>query len=217
MNQDTQLKGFVRRDMFFVVAFFCLALGFAAGVITGTMYSPPKAAMPGGMPPQGMPGGMPPSMPPQGAQQQSQGGLSAAERAKLLELEQAVGKNPKNIEAQNQLGHFYFDHGMPKEAIAAYQASLALKAEQPDIWTDLGVMYREVTEYQKALQAFDKAISQNPRHEIARFNRGIVLVFDLDRKEDGLKNWRELLALNPNAKAPNGAPLGKLIDEVEKQ
>ncbi len=172
---------------------------------------------PGNMPPKGMPGGMPPNMPPQSGMQSPEGSMNATERAKLLELEQAVAKNPKNIEAQNHLGHFYFDHGLAKDAVKAYQASLALKPDQADIWTDMGVMQRELSDFQTAMQSFDRAISLNPKHEIARFNKGVVLVFDLDRKADGVAVWKELLAINPNAKAPNGAPLSKLIGEVEQK
>ena len=112
---------------------------------------------------------------------------------------------------------FYFDHGLAKDAVKAYQASLALKPDQADIWTDMGVMQRELSDFQTAMQSFDRAISLNPKHEIARFNKGVVLVFDLDRKADGVAVWKELLAINPNAKAPNGAPLSKLIGEVEQK
>ncbi|EPR44071.1 Tetratricopeptide TPR_1 repeat-containing protein [Desulfovibrio sp. X2] len=235
MSPESSPKGFVRKDMFYVVIFFCLALGFAAGVITGTMYNPPRPAQPsgmggGGMPPgmgqgmgqgapQGMPQGMPQMPPQQGAQQQpaQQDQLSPAERAKLLELEMAVSKQPGNVNALNQLGNFYFDHDKPAEAVDAYKKSLAIKDAQPDVWTDLGVMYRELTQYQQALDCFNKALALDPKHQVAHFNKGVVLVFDLNQKDKGVAVWKELLAINPNAKAPNGTPLGQLIDSVEQQ
>lgn len=217
MSNQADPKGFVRKDMFFVVVFFALSLGFAAGVITGSMYNPPRphmqaaqgmGQMPGQMPPQQMP---PQQMPPQAGP----GGMTEAERARLLALETDVTKRPGDIAALNNLGHFYFDHGMPQKAVETYRKSLEINDNQPDIWTDKGVMHRELKDYEQSLASFEKAIALDPKHEHARFNRGVVLIFDLDRKEEGLAAWRELLAMNPNVRAPNGQLLSDIIASMQ--
>lgn len=214
MSSQSDPKGFVRKDMFFVVVFFALCLGFAVGVITGSMYNPPRPPMqaaPGmGQMPQQMPPQMPQQMP-----QTSPGGMSEAARARLLALEAEVVKRPDDIAALNSLGHFHFDHGMPQKAIEAYQKSLAINADQPDIWTDKGVMHRELKDYEQSLAAFDRAIALDAKHEHALFNRGVVLIFDLDRKDEGLAAWRTLLAQNPNMRAPNGQPLSEIIASMQ--
>lgn len=133
---------------------------------------------------------------------------------RILDLEQAVIKNPADVDAWTHLGHLYFDTQQPKPAIRAYERSLELKPDDPDVITDLGVMFRADHQHDKALAAFEKAISLNPKHEIALFNRGIVLYFDMDKKKEGIAAWQQLLGVNPDAKAPDGTPVKKMIKEL---
>jgi hypothetical protein len=42
----------------------------------------------------------------------------------------------------------------------------------------------------------------DPRHEISRFNKGIVLMHDLQDQKGALQAWEELVKINPIAKAP---------------
>lgn len=133
---------------------------------------------------------------------------------RILELEQAVIKNPQDASAWTHLGHLYFDTHQAKEAIRAYERSLALAPDDPDVLTDLGVMYRADHQHDRALATFDKAATINPKHEIALFNKGIVLYFDLEKKEEGLAVWRKLLGINPNAKAPDGTPLAAMVKDL---
>ena len=37
----------------------------------------------------------------------------------------------------------------------------------------MGVMYREARNPQEAINAFDKAIEVDPKHEVSRMNKGI--------------------------------------------
>jgi tetratricopeptide (TPR) repeat protein len=76
-------------------------------------------------------------------------------------------------------------------------------------------MHRRAGNSRKALEAFDRAIELNPRHEIARFNRGIVLLHDLDRPAEGLQAWEELAGLNPVFSTGDGRTLDELIDRYK--
>jgi tetratricopeptide (TPR) repeat protein len=75
-------------------------------------------------------------------------------------------------------------------------------------------MYRELKDFDKALEYFQKALKIDPKHEHALFNSGVVLFFDLKRKDDGLKMWRALVEVNPGAKAPSGELVSKLIQDM---
>ena len=76
-------------------------------------------------------------------------------------------------------------------------------------------MFREMKNYDKALEYFKKALEIEPRHEIALFNTGIVLYHDLNRREEGLAAWRKLVQINPRAKAPGGGLVSDLLKEYE--
>ena len=150
-------------------------------------------------------------------QQQVQQGLSPDDAAKILELEKEVAVNPENYEALVELGHRYFDSGQHQKAINMYVKALALDSSDANVWTDLGVMYRRSKQPQKALESFETASTKNPKHEISRFNKGIVLFYDMKDYKGAIAAWNDLLTINPNAKAGNGIPVSEFIKEAEKQ
>jgi len=131
-----------------------------------------------------------------------------------LSLEQEVATNPANADAWTQLGHVYFDTNNPPKAIRAYEKSLELRPNDPNVLTDLGVMYRRSGQPEKALEAFDRAMGIDPGHEQSRFNKGIVLRYDMNDRDAAIKAWEELLKVNPNAMAPNGIPVSEAIKSL---
>ena len=133
----------------------------------------------------------------------------------ILRHEEEVRKDPNDPEAWAHLGNLYYDTGKAQQAINAYEKSLALKPGNTSVLVDCGVMYREIKNYEKALEYFAKALQIEPSHEIALFNTGIVLVHDLNRRDEGLAAWRKLVKMNPNAKTPGGGLVSDLIKEHE--
>ncbi len=136
--------------------------------------------------------------------------------AAIIELKQILANDPKNDAAWANLGNHYFDSNRFDEAIDAYRKHLELNPGNADVWTDMGIMYRHSKRWDEAIRCFDKAVEVNPQHEQARFNKGVVLIFDVQKKEEGFAVWRELLKINPGAKAPSGQPLGLLIEQYSK-
>lgn len=133
----------------------------------------------------------------------------------ILELEEAVRKNPEDTAAWVQLGNLYFDSSKAPQAINAYERALLLKPANANVLTDLGIMYREVGKFEQAIESFRKASLVDQKHQNALFNRGVVLFFDLKRKDEGRKAWQELLVLNPQAKAPDGKPLKDMLRDLK--
>lgn len=205
--QDRQQRDetHVRKSTMYMAVAVALIVGVFLGVQASSIYAPAPAQEKRVVPAPG---------------QQAQDGvasqISPEIMGRILELEQAVLKNPGDVAAWTKLGHLYFDTHQPRKAIPAYEKSLALKPGDPDVLTDLGVMYREDHQHDRALAAFEKAIAINPGHQIAHFNKGIVLYFDLERKDEAMKTWRELLAINPDAKAPNGQPLKEMMQSLQR-
>jgi cytochrome c-type biogenesis protein CcmH/NrfG len=159
---------------------------------------------------------------PQVAQQQQslppgqQGaGVSPAQASQILSLENEVAANPQNLQAWTSLGHVYFDTGRFAKAIKAYNKSLALDPNNADVLTDLGTMYRRNNQFNEAINAFDRATSLSPTHEQSRFNKGIVLLYDLQDKAAARQAWEELLTINPVAMTPNGQPVRELLATIE--
>ncbi|MBO4300166.1 MAG: tetratricopeptide repeat protein, partial [Desulfovibrio sp.] len=105
----------------------------------------------------------------------------------------------------------YFDTGQTRKAVSAYERSLTLAPDNADVLTDLGTMYRELGDYERAITSFRRASTVNPSHENALFNEGVVLYFDLHRKDEAQKAWQRLLRLNPDARAPDGRSVADIL------
>lgn len=132
----------------------------------------------------------------------------------LAALEAEAAKNPTDAAAWVKLGNFCFDHDLPAKAVNAYERAVELKPMQVGVWSDLGVMYRRTKRYNKAVEAFGQAAKLDPKHVVSRFNMGIVYLHDLNDKANAVKVWSEVVALDPNAKTPNGKLVSELIKEM---
>ena len=134
--------------------------------------------------------------------------------AQAKSMEEMAAKNPNDPAVWAKLGDTYFDAELADRAVGAYQKSLALKPSQPDVWTDMGVMLRELHKPQDALAAFEQALSLDSKHQQARLNLGVVYLFDLKDKQGAIKAWQELLAVNPEAKMPDGKRVADALKEI---
>jgi len=81
----------------------------------------------------------------------------------------------------------------------------------------LGVMYRRTGQLSKAIEYFDRAIAQNPRHEQSRLNKGIVLAYDLHQPEKAIAVWEDLLRIDPDARTASGDTVRDLIKQFKAQ
>ena len=142
--------------------------------------------------------------------------VSRAQQEHIGHLEKSLAAKPQDAARWAELGNVYFDTQQFLKAIDAYERSLALRPGNPNVLTDLGIMYREVGQYQRALTSFDQAMRADPAHENSRFNKGVVLLFDLHRHAEAKAVWQELLRLNPRATAPDGTGLRTLIEQCDK-
>jgi cytochrome c-type biogenesis protein CcmH/NrfG len=190
------LKNYMRKETALLMALLALAVGFFGGVFFGVYKSGPSV--------KGMPAGMPPD-----AQKEIQDQIAA--------LETETRQNPANVAAWVELGNAYFDTDQFEKSIQAYRKALDLKPDDADVWTDMGVMQRKAGRSQEAVKAFDQAIAVNPKHEVSRLNKGIVLFHDLQDVEGALRAWEGLLEINPTAMAPGGVSVDQMVQSLKKQ
>ncbi|OGP93532.1 MAG: hypothetical protein A2157_15435 [Deltaproteobacteria bacterium RBG_16_47_11] len=123
--------------------------------------------------------------------------------SKINTLKEIVQKDPKNLPAWVELGNLYFDSDQPKEAIEAYGKYLAAKPENPDVRTDMGIMYRRLGEFDRALEEFRKAAQSDPKHVNSRYNIGIVLLHDKQDIKGAIKAWEEYLKVDAKSERAN--------------
>ena len=204
-NRGDDMEKQVKKETVLVIALICLVIGFLGGIVFSVYKSPStppaQVAAPAGAPPQ----------------QAQQAQLKQEQASQILSLEREVASNPQNADAWVQLGHLYFDTDQAQKAISAYNKFLAINPDNADVLTDLGVMYRRNGQIKEALEAFDRAVTVDNSHEQSRFNKAIVLLYDLKDAEGAIKSWEELLAINPLAAGPNGMPVKDIIEDVRSK
>ncbi len=134
----------------------------------------------------------------------------------ITALLQKVKKTPEDGNAWARLGNLYYDTQQPEKAIDAYLHSLDLQPASPDLLTDLGVMYRRINQPEQALYYFNEAASRNSTHLPSRFNKGVVLLNDLERPLAAIAAWKEILVIDPDATTGNGRRVADIIAEVKQ-
>jgi len=73
------------------------------------------------------------------------------------------------------------------------------------------VMYRLQGNPQEALRCFEQAMAADPKHRQSRYNKGIVLMHDLNNPEAAVRAWEELVAIYPDAKTQEGILVSDMI------
>ncbi len=177
---------------YFVIFVFGFLAGVAFSVIKGKTPDPVQSTITGEQPPH-----------------------TEETRQAILNLEAEVTANPENFQSWVRLGHLYYDTDQPEKAIAAYNKSLELHSGDANLLTDLGVMYRRMEQPEKAIEQFNRAIEKDPSHQPSRFNKGIVLMYDLNDPAGAVKAWEELLKLNPDAQSADGQPIRQFVDQIK--
>ena len=135
----------------------------------------------------------------------------------ILNLEAEVTTRPDNFENWVQLGNLYFDSDHPEKAIPAYEKALDIHSGNANVYTDLGVMYRRANQPKKALEAFNNAIAKDANHIHSRFNKGIVLMYDLDDASGAIASWESILNIDPQAKTGNGERIRDFIERIKAE
>lgn len=134
---------------------------------------------------------------------------------KIAELKRILEKNPNDVGTLVQLGNTYFDSNMYGQSIEAYERALALKPGNPDVLTDLGVMYRRNGQPGEAVLQFRDAMKASATHFQSRFNLGIVLYYDLRDIPGAREAFEEFLKVVPTG--PQADNVRRLITEMESQ
>jgi tetratricopeptide (TPR) repeat protein len=187
----------MNRDHVLYVTIGLLA-GFIAGYVMRDVMASRQPAFQGGGAPSAVPAA---AMPAAEAPAAGPSGAAAApggpQMAEIQRLREYVEKNPNDADAVLSLANLNFDIKNWARARELYERRLALKPGDPDVMTDLGVCYRELGDFQKALELFNQAQTLAPDHWQSRYNKVVVLAFDLKDYDGAEKVLVELQRLQP--------------------
>ncbi|HEX7484791.1 MAG TPA: tetratricopeptide repeat protein [Vicinamibacterales bacterium] len=184
-----------------IIAGACLVLGLAVGyVIFGGQRPAAPVVTPAAQLPAPASGG-------------PQAGVLDEQQAQALR--NVLARDPRNVQANTQLGNLFFDAGRYADAIGPYQQAFALDSGNVNLSTDLGTALWYVGKPDEAIAQFTKSLAINPTHPQTLFNLGIV---KKDGKQDpagAAQAWEKLLAGNPTY--VDRAKVQQLLDQVRQQ
>ena len=120
-------------------------------------------------------------------------------RQQVSEIQGLLDANPEDAGLMAAMGNVYFDASRWEEASGWYEKSLALSPGDPNIMTDLAVVYRNLGRPPESLELLDQVIAVSPDHWQAWYNKVVVLNFDLhehDAAAAALDRLKELQRTN---------------------
>lgn len=205
----------------FISAVFGVLLGFIAGYLMHEVMvgrQPPR--LPPGMTtiPQEQAGAAPEQGQAPFAGGAPDGGAPAAAggaapmMAEVRNLQARIEKDPKDAAAIRRLADLNFDISNWQKARDLYSRYLEIRPGDPDVMTDLGVTYRGLKEFDRALELFDQVSKTAPDHWQSRYNQVVVLAFDLNKLDAAKQALAELQRIQPN-----NEKVSQLAAAVEKR
>lgn len=117
--------------------------------------------------------------------------------AEVNRLKRLLQDDATSEAALHRLANLYQDAGMFQQAIGYYERLLAVRPQDPDVLTDLGVCYRGLREFDRALDLFADANRANPRHWQSLFNTAVVAAFDVGQFERAEQALQSIDAIEP--------------------
>jgi tetratricopeptide (TPR) repeat protein len=132
---------------------------------------------------------------------------------RIMQLQDSVTKDPKNLGAWIELGNMLMDSSRFQEAIDAYRKALYMDRNNVNVRVDMGTCYRNIRQPDKAVEEYRRAIAINPDHPNSHRNLAVVLAFDLKNKKGAIKELEEYIRLAPQA--PDAEKIRNLLAKLK--
>ncbi|HLX10818.1 MAG TPA: tetratricopeptide repeat protein [Thermoanaerobaculia bacterium] len=129
--------------------------------------------------------------------------------AEVQQLRDYVATHPKDADAVLKLANLNFDISNWGRARDLYTQYIGLRQANPDVLTDLGTCYRNMRQFDSALEQFRHAEKLAPEHWKSRFAEVVVLGFDLNQQAAADQAFARLQAIAPSQ--PEVAQLGAAL------
>lgn len=113
----------------------------------------------------------------------------------IAQYEKALELDPKNSQILLRIGIAY---SQMDEANKAFQFTKQASSLDPSYtaFYQLGFIYAKKNEFEKSLEAFDRALAINPESYVIEFHKGYVYLAQKEY-DKAIQSFRRVIALNP--------------------
>jgi Tetratricopeptide repeat len=132
--------------------------------------------------------------------------------AEIQQLRDYVASHPRDADAVLKLANLNFDISNWGRARDLYTQYVGLREPNPDVLTDLGTCYRQLRDFNHALEQFRRAEQLAPSHWKSRFAEVVVLAFDLNQRDAAEQAFAKLQEV-----APAQPEVARLGDELRRR
>lgn len=199
----------------YIMAVICLIVGSAVGyLVRGSQSASPNTptsaaiATPERAPADSMHGGGGASQMPTPEQLKAMADQQAAPL--LAKLKQ----NPNDAETLAQTGNLYYDAQQFNTSVEYYGRALAVDPKNAAVRTDMGTAYLYLNDPDRAIQEFQNALKDNPKHGQAMFNLGLAEWRGKGDAPAAVATWEKLLKTVPDF--PERANVEQMIAQAKK-
>ena len=112
------------------------------------------------------------------------------------EFQRAMGLNPTDDCAFNQLARMYYENGKYHEAIDVFKRVLTI-TQTSGTYVYIGNSHVYAREYEAGVDAYKQALQLNPKNETAHYQLAIAYDY-LRRYEDAAAEYKESIKLDPD-------------------
>ena len=192
----------------YLLAILCLLIGIPVGYL---FHAP--ATGPANAPAQSMQQVPPPNTPASSGPvtQQQLAHMADKQAGPLLAQLKA---SPKDASLLLNVGNIYLAAQQPKEAQTYYERSLALKAADANVLTQLATSYYNQGDADKAMLTLQRALKVDPGFANALFNLGWIKWREKADANGAIILWEKLLKSNPDH--PKRAQVERLIAQAKQ-
>jgi cytochrome c-type biogenesis protein CcmH/NrfG len=122
--------------------------------------------------------------------------------------------NPKDVETLAAVGNMYYDAQQFPVAVDYYNQALAIEPKNVSVRTDMGTAYLYMNDVDRAIQEFQAALKDNPKHGQAMFNLGMAQWRGKGDIQSAVATWEKLLKTVPDF--PERANVEQMIAQAKK-
>ena len=126
--------------------------------------------------------------------------------------EEILRKNPKDINAYNNLGILFNQLGEYKKSINCYEKIIQIQPNNAAAHNNLGFVLNQLEKHQKAMNCFEKAIQIEPNYADAFYNLGNIHK-QLRNYQKAINYYKKTIAINSNYVGAYNS-LGTLLNQL---